>query len=62
MARLFGAEVIARVVFVDTPTMGETESSTMPINANSGLYLDNAPFGISWRNQEDGFSGDGSGI
>ena len=37
MARLLGAEVIDRVVFVDIPTIGGTESSTMPIVENGGL-------------------------
>ena len=37
MAGFLGAVVLARVIFVDTPTMGGTESTTMPIVANGGL-------------------------
>ena len=37
MAGLLGAAVLARVIFIDTPTMGGTEISTMPIVANGGL-------------------------
>ena len=37
MAGLLGAAVIDRVIFVDTPTMGGTEISTMQIVANGGL-------------------------
>ena len=37
MARIIGAAVIARVIFVDIPTMGGAESSTMPIIASGGL-------------------------
>ena len=49
MAGLLGAAVLAR----------ETESSTMPIVANSGLYLVDAPFGISGSNGGGGVSGRG---
>ena len=37
MSGLLGAAVLARVIFVDTLTMGGTESSRMPIVANGGL-------------------------
>ena len=37
MAGLLGAAVPVRVIFVDTPTVGGAESTTMPIVTNSGL-------------------------
>ena len=37
MAGLLGAAVLARVIFVETQTMGGTESSTMPIVGNVGF-------------------------
>ena len=61
MAGLLGASVLARVIFVDTPTVGRAESTTMPIVANGRLYLDDATFGFSERNRGGGVSGGGSG-
>ena len=37
MAGIFGAAVLAHVIFIDTPSMGGEESTTMPIIANGGL-------------------------
>ena len=62
MAGLCGASVLARVIFVDTPTMGGTEISTMPIVVNNVLYLADATFGISEKKRGGGVSGGGSGI
>ena len=62
MAGLFGAGVIACVVFVDAPTVGREESTTMSIVANGGLKLADAKFGFSWRNEGGGVNGGGSGI
>ena len=62
MAGIFGAAVLARVVFVDPPTMVVSKSTTMPVVANGGLQLADATFGFSWRNQGGGVSGGSSGI
>ena len=50
MAGMFGMVVLACVIFVDTPTMGGAESTTMPIVAKGGLYLSDAKFGFSGSN------------
>ena len=62
MTGIFGASVLARVVFVDAPTVGREESTTMSIVANGGLKLADAKFGFSWRNEGGGVNGGGSGI
>ena len=62
MTVIFGAAVLARVVFVETPTMCGLESTTMPVFANVGLQLADAMFGLSWRNRGGGVSGGSSGI
>ena len=54
--------VLARVIFVDTPTVGGSKSTTMPIVSNGGLYLADATIGFSGRNRGGGVSGGGSGI
>ena len=50
MNRLFGAAVLACVIFVGAPTTGGTEITTMPIVVNGGLKLADAMFGFSWIN------------
>ena len=62
MAGLFGAAGFARVVFIDPPTMGGAESTTMPVVANGGLQLDDATFGIRLRNRGGGVSSGSSNI
>ena len=62
MTILFGVEFLASVVFVDAPTLGGAEFTTMPNVVNGGLQLAGATFGFSCRNQGGGFSGGGSGI
>ena len=47
---IFIASVLARVVLVDSPTMGGAESTTMPIFANVSLQLADVMFGFRWRN------------
>ena len=59
---IFVASVLACVVFVDSPTMGGAESTTVSIVANGSLQLAGATFGFSWRNRGGGVSGGGSGI
>ena len=62
MTGLFGAAVLACVVFVDIPIMGGVESTTIPIVVNGGLQLADAAFGFSGRNRGGGVSGGGSVI
>ena len=62
MAGLFGAAVLASVVFVDPQTMSGSEITTMRVVVNVGLQLDDAKFGFSWRNRGGRVSGGGSSI
>ena len=61
MIGIFGAAVVACVVFVDTLTIGGAESTIMPVVVNGGLKLSDATFVFRWSNIGDGVSGGGSG-
>ena len=62
MIGMFGAAVLACVVFVDTPTMGGSESTIMTVVVNGGLQFSDATFGFRWSNRGYGVSDGGSGI
>ena len=51
MAIIFGAAVLACVVFVDLPTIGGVEITVIPVVANGDLQLADATFGFSRRNK-----------